>query len=286
MKRTLTTILAAGLASFAVAQETTTAPAQKAPAQKAMEKAPTPEALIQKNIELMGGKDAWMKIKNITMKGEFTVTGAGMGGPLLVRQKAPNQQLTTIQINGIGEIKEGFDGTNGWELNPMTGPNLKKGVALEQAARSAKFSSLLNPLDGLTEARTTGTVEFDGEPCWEVVAKGPGGEVKMYFSKSAGSMGGMTMTADSPMGPLNVITKMKGMKKFGDITVTTEMTVSMMGQSQSIKITDVTFEPIEASVFDLPPQIATMVKARDMADEKKKKDNALEKPAAPAVTAE
>jgi hypothetical protein len=29
-----------------------------------------------------------------------------------------------------------------------------------------------------------------------------------------------------------------------------------------------------------------MVKARDMADEKKKKDNALEKPAAPAVTAE
>ena len=55
----------------------------------------------------------------------------------MIRQKAPNQQLTTINISGIGEIKEGFDGTNGWELNPMTGPALKKGVALEQAARSA-----------------------------------------------------------------------------------------------------------------------------------------------------
>ena len=153
MKRTFATILAVSLSSFAFAQDATTAPAQKAPAQKAMEKAPTPEALLQKNMELMGGKDAWMKIKDITMKGEFVVTGAGMGGPLMIRQKAPNQQLTTINISGIGEIKEGFDGTNAWDLNPMTGPTLKKGVALEQAARSAKFSALLNPLEGLTDAR-------------------------------------------------------------------------------------------------------------------------------------
>ncbi len=282
MKRTIATILAASLTSFTLAQDATTAPAQKAPTEKAMEKAPTPQALLQKNMELMGGKDAWMKIKDITMKGEFVVTGAGMGGPLMIRQKAPNQQLTTINISGIGEIKEGFDGTNAWDLNPMTGPTLKKGVALEQAARSAKFSALLNPLDGLTEARTTGIVEFGEQPCWEVVAKGPGGVVKMYFSKSTSSMSGMSMTADSPMGPLNVITEMKDMKKFGDVSVTTKMTVSMMGQSQTITITDVTFDPIDPSVFDLPPQIATMVKARDEA--KKKADS--EKPAVPAVTAE
>ena len=282
MKRTIATILAASLTSFALAQDATTAPAQKAPAPDATAKAPTPQELLEKNIELMGGKDAWMKIKDITMKGQFVVTGAGMGGPLMIRQKAPNQQLTTINISGIGEIKEGFDGTNGWELNPMTGPALKKGVALEQAARSARFSTLLNPFEGLTDARTAGTAEFGGQPCWEVVAKGPGGDVKMYFSKSEGSMSGMSMTADSPMGPLNIITEMKGMKKFGDITVATNMTVSMMGQSQSITISDVTFDPIESSVFDLPPQIATMVKARDAA--KKKAD--AEKPAVPTVTAE
>ena len=282
MKRTIATILAASLTSFALAQDATTAPAQKAPAQKAMEKAPTPQELLQKNIELMGGKDAWMKIKDITMKGQFVVPGAGMGGPLMIRQKAPNQQLTTINISGIGEIKEGFDGTDGWELNPMTGPALKKGVALEQAARSAKFSTLLNPLDGLTDARTTGTAEFGGQPCWEVAAKGPGGDVKMYFSKAEGSMSGMSMTADSPMGPVNIITEMKGMKKFGDISVATTMTISMMGQSQSLTITDVSFDPIDSSVFDLPPQIATMVKARDEA--KKKAES--EKPAVPTVTGE
>lgn len=282
MKRTFATILAASLTSFAVAQDGPSTPAQKAPAEKAMENAPTPQQLLQKNIDLMGGKDAWMKIKDITMKGQFVVTGAGMGGPLMIQQKAPNQQLTTININGIGEIQEGFDGTNGWELNPMTGPALKKGVALEQAARSAKFSALLNPLEGLTDARTTGTTEFGGQPCWEVVAKGPGGDVKMYFSKSNSGMSGMSMTADSPMGPLNIITEMKDLKKFGDISVTTNMTVSMMGQSQTITITDVSFDPIETSVFDLPPQIATMVKARDEA--KKKAD--AEKPALPTVTAE
>ena len=282
MKRTIATILAASLTSFAFAQDATTAPAQKAPALKATEKAPTPQELLQKNIELMGGKDAWMKIKDITMKGEFVIAGAGMGGPIMIRQKAPNQQLTTINISGIGEVKEGFDGTNGWEINPMTGPALKKGVALEQAARSAKFSALLNPLDGLTDARTTGTEEFAGQPCWEVTAQGPGGDVNMYFVKSTGAIRGMSMTADSPMGPLNVITEMKDCKKFGDVMITTTMTISMMGQSQNITITDVTFDPIDSSVFDLPPQIATMVKARDEA--KKKADS--KKPSVPKVTAE
>ena len=59
MKRTIATILAASLTSFALAQDATTAPAQKAPALKATAKAPTPQELLQKNIELMGGKDAW-----------------------------------------------------------------------------------------------------------------------------------------------------------------------------------------------------------------------------------
>ena len=49
------------------------------------------------------------------------------------------------------------------------------------------------------------------------------------------------------------------------------MTISMMGQSQSITITDVTFDPIDSNVCDLPPQIATTVKARDAA--KKKTDS-------------
>ena len=60
------------------------------------------------------------------------------------------------------------------------------------------------------------------------------------------------------------------------------MTISMMGQSQSITITDVTFDPIDSNVCDLPPQIATTVKARDAA--KKKTDS--KKPALPKVTAE
>ena len=281
MRRTIATILAASLTSFTLAQDTA-APAPKTPAQKATEKAPTPQDLIDRNIRVMGGKDAWMNIKNITMKGQFTVPGAGMGGPILLRQKAPNLQLTTININGIGEIKEGFDGTNAWDLNPMTGPTLKKGVALEQAARSAKFSSMLNPLEDLTDPRTTGTVEFGGKPCWELVANGPGGEVKMYFAKSDGSMSGMTMTADSPMGKINVITEMKGLKKFGDVSMSSEMSISMMGQAQTIKISDVSFEPIDESVFALPPQIAAMVKARDEA--KKKAES--EKPTLPTVTAE
>ncbi|HAW96686.1 MAG TPA: hypothetical protein DCX60_10450 [Phycisphaerales bacterium] len=281
MRRTIATLLAASLTSFTLAQDTA-APASKTPAQKATEKAPTPQDLIDRNIRVMGGKDAWMNIKDITMKGEFAVPGAGMGGPILLRQKAPNLQLTTIMINGIGEIKEGFDGTNGWDLNPMTGPTLKKGVALEQAARSAKLSSVLNPLEDLTDPRTTGTVEFGGQSCWELVANGPGGEVKMYFAKSDGSMSGMTMTADSPMGKINVITEMKDLKKFGDVSMSTEMTISMMGQAQTIKISDVNFEPIDESVFALPPQIAAMVKARDEA--KKKAES--EKPALPTVTAE
>ena len=39
----------------------------------------------------------------------------------------------------MGEILEGFDGTHGWSVNPMTGPVLKADKELEQTKLDADF---------------------------------------------------------------------------------------------------------------------------------------------------
>ena len=44
-------------------------------------------------------------------------------------------------------------------------------------------------------------------------------------------------------------------------------TVSVMGQTQEIRMTDVTFEDIDDSAFDLPPAIATLAGAAEKAEE-------------------
>ena len=74
----------------------------------------------------------------------MTVTGSGITGALDIYGAAPNKSLVKINLGGIGEIVEGFDGTYGWACQPMTGPMLKQGKELEEKKFDADFYSDLH----------------------------------------------------------------------------------------------------------------------------------------------
>ncbi len=57
---------------------------------------------------------------------------SGVTGTLEIFGAKPNKTLLKISLGGIGEILEGFDGTIGWSLSPMTGPMLLEGKELEE----------------------------------------------------------------------------------------------------------------------------------------------------------
>ena len=91
---------------------------------------PTPEEILEKSIEATGGRAVREKITSSVMKGEMEMGPQGLRGHIEIYSKAPNKRLTVTRVEGLGEIRQCFDGKAGWrkdqngEVTDITGPQL------------------------------------------------------------------------------------------------------------------------------------------------------------------
>jgi CubicO group peptidase (beta-lactamase class C family) len=90
-------------------------------------------------VTALGGREALEKINSRVGKGTFEVLGIALGGPAEMYAKAPNKMLTVLRVSGQATLKEGFDGTVGWEEDPDDGIVDKAGLELGSAQRDAAF---------------------------------------------------------------------------------------------------------------------------------------------------
>lgn len=98
------------------------------------------DELIQKHIAALGGREALEKVKSMVMTGSFEMPAMGASGTITVYAKAPNKRLAVINIDGFGEIFQGFDGERGFSVSPMGSVDFT-GQMLEDARRD----SLMHP---------------------------------------------------------------------------------------------------------------------------------------------
>lgn len=56
----------------------------------------------------------------------------GIRGDFELYWKSPNRLLVVQAIQGVGEVRQGFDGKSGWEKSPLTGLRRLQGAELEQ----------------------------------------------------------------------------------------------------------------------------------------------------------
>ncbi|MAJ47543.1 MAG: hypothetical protein CBC35_09875 [Planctomycetes bacterium TMED75] len=255
------------------AQDTATKPDPKA----TTEAMPSPQELVDRCITASGGRANWEKVKSMEQKGTFSMPAMGLTGKLDVKMHTPDMALITINLPGIGEIRDGFNGSVGWAINPMTGPTLKEGDELVQARRQASFTAQMDPLASFESSKTVGKSEYAGTECWQVEATGEDGTSNLYFGVASGLLCGMSMIADTPQGKIEIVMQQSEPKKFGDLTLNSKTTISAMGNTQEIVIDSISFEPIDPAAFKLPPAIATMVKAKEAAESTKEADTSATK---------
>src|SRR5206468_1625135 len=77
--------------------------------------------IFKKYADAIGGKAAAEKITGRLMKGAVGVTPGGLQGTFEIYSKAPDKSLTIINLAGVGEILDGFDGKEGWAQSPIQG---------------------------------------------------------------------------------------------------------------------------------------------------------------------
>jgi hypothetical protein len=265
--------MAAGLLATAVAGLAAQFPAParppkagaQTPAPKAAEAGPAqlPPArrILDKHVAAIGGRQAVLSHKSTHATGTLTMPAAGVTGAVDIYGAHPNRSLLKVSLGGVGEVLEGFDGTHGWSISPMTGPMLLEGKQLDEKRFDSDFHSELRSDDRYVSLTTLEQVDFEGRACYKVrLVRKTGGEDLEFYDVATGLKAGSITTRETQMGRVTGTTVETGYRKFGNLLQPTTVRSQVGGLQQVITINSVDYDSVPASTFDLPPGIKALLK--------------------------
>jgi hypothetical protein len=230
----------------------------------AVAQAPLPEAsaLVQRYVEAIGGRDAILRPQASRSVGSFEMPAAGLRGEMEVVTQAPNRMVSKVTIPGLGEIRNGFDGTVGWELNPMTGARLLSGAELDALREGTHALAAVRDASLFRSMQTVERREVDGKSCYRVkLVWQSGRETYDCYDAETGLLIATEAQQESPMGTIQVTTRMTDFREFGGVKMPTRMVQEMMGMQQVMTISSVELTGVDTSIIDPPAEIRALVGA-------------------------
>jgi hypothetical protein len=223
---------------------------------------PDAREIINRHIKAVGGREAILAHKSMHATGTLSVPASGMSGPMEIFGAAnPDRVIVITKVAGIGEIAEGFDGSHGWSISPMTGPMLKVGKELTQTKLDADFYSELREPQKYPIVKTMEKTTFDGRPCYKVSVKRIDGVEDIdFYDVATGLRAGSINTRETAMGSMTMTSTEGGYKKFGKLTQATTVTQQVMGVEQKITLSTVEYDNVAASAFEPPAPIKALIR--------------------------
>jgi hypothetical protein len=236
------------------------APVPKSPDERP---APLPSArsILDKHLAAIGGRQAVLSHKSTHATGTLSMPAAGVTGAVDIYGAHPNRTLLKVSLAGVGEVLEGFDGTHGWSISPMTGPMLLEGKQLEEKRFDSEFHGELRGDDRYVSLTTLERVDFEGRSCYKVrLVRKTGGEDIEFYDVATGLKAGSITSRETQMGTVTGTTVETDYKKFGNLLQPTTVRSQVGGLQQVITISSVDYDNVPVSTFDLPSGIKALLK--------------------------
>src|SRR5579863_1905064 len=138
------------------------------PVSAADEALPAAATVLDRFVEVTGGKAAYEKHKTEIQTGKLEFTALGLKGSLTAYSAEPDRHYSSLDLEGLGKIEMGVTGGVAWENNSISGPRIKSGEEKVQAVRDARINAPYHWRELYSKAETTGAENIDGEDCFKV----------------------------------------------------------------------------------------------------------------------
>lgn len=225
------------------------------------EKLPKADAILDRYVEVTGGKAAYGKLKNRVTKATFEIPAQGLKAELTVYGARPNKMYTILESDALGKIEKGTDGEVAWEANLMTGPQIKEGEEKTFMMREATFDGATQWRKLYKKVECVGLEAIDDQPCYKVVLTPPDGTpMTRYYNKESGLLVKVEMSVATPMGTIPVESYLSDYKPVDGVVLPHKVRVIAMGVERII-----TTQSTEHNVkmpkdrFKLPAEVQALV---------------------------
>jgi hypothetical protein len=196
-----------------------------------------------------------------TSTATMEMPAAGVSATVSSVQRKPNQVASTITIAGLGEMRQGYDGTTAWAMDPMQGPRLLSDAEARELVDGADFRAMTRDPALFSAMEAAGEVTVDGEPTDCVKLTWKSGRVTTEcYSRASGFLLQSSTTQSSPQGEIDVVTTYHDYKPVDGVVFAHRILNSFMGAQQVITITGASMGAVDASKFELPAEIKALKK--------------------------
>ena len=232
---------------------------------------PKAEAILDKYIQVTGGRALYEKIQSELAMGTLEIVGKGVKGILTMYQAAPGLSYVIVEIEGAGKIEQGTNGEIAWERSALQGARLKTGQERSAALREASMSSRVAWRQHYTKAELTGVENVGGQDCYKIVMTPKDGSPETrYYDKKTSLLIKKDIIAKTPMGEFPAETLVSDYKEVDGILTPHRIKQKVLGQELETAIHSIKYNAaIPKSRFDLPDDVKALVDQPAVAPAKK-----------------
>src|SRR5712691_10045774 len=164
---------------------------------------PKGETILDKYIEVTGGKAAYEKKRSEVSSAVMEFVGKGVKANMTMYHAERAKTYVVVEIEGIGKIEEGTDGSVVWERSALKGPRIKTGEERAVALRAADIRHDIRWRNFFSKVECTGIEPIDGRICYRVVLTPRDGQPETrYYDKTSNLLVRTNMIMKTEMGEI------------------------------------------------------------------------------------
>jgi len=213
----------------------------------------TPQEIIAKYQQAIGGKNAFEKITSLKLEGTVS-SGEGRSFQVTIFQKAPDYYLSSFQSN-FGTFERGYDGKTGWEKNPRGVREINE-PDIQDLKLDADFYSPLNFLKNYSKLKFTDVKILNNDTVY--VVEGTSTNIrryKFYFSTGTGLLLREIRFDKTLLGVLQTRMDFKHYINVNGVLFPDLIHVANYEHNEEIKYSNISANvPVKDSMFQMPPK--------------------------------
>ena len=214
---------------------------------------------MARHVRAIGGEEAYLALTSVVARGRWEIPAQRIVGTFELQSARPNKLVYRLTVAGIGRIENGFDGSVGWSLNPMSGPELLSGRQLSEAADEAWFDGTLHLPQHVPEITTLALETFDGRPAYRLrVIFASGNRQLEFFDAESGLQIGTEAVRATPQGDVPTVNILRDYRPCGPVLQPTTIVQRALDFEQVVTITSCEFDVVVSDAFGLPPEVQAL----------------------------